>query len=95
MHLILDPRSHLSDKRSKNRFPSKWVIIGTVSSIIVIVAIIIIIFIVNRSRVTLNQNHENPPNLGPASPSERNNLIQQPTVNAQKPLRDEERQENK
>ncbi|CAF4879276.1 unnamed protein product [Rotaria sp. Silwood1] len=91
----IDPRSHLSDKRSKNRFPSKWVIIGTVSSIIVIVAIIIIIFIVNRSRVTLNQNHENPPNLGPASPSERNNLIQQPTVNAQKPLRDEERQENK
>ena len=61
MHLILDPRSDSSGKRRKSRYPSKWVIIGIVSSILVVLFIAAIIFIVIRSRYKSNQNQNHKP----------------------------------
>lgn len=52
MHLILDPRSDPSGKRIKGRFPTKWVIVGMVSSIIIIsiIALTVVIMIISRRR---------------------------------------------
>jgi len=50
MHLILDQRSGSTGKPHKSRYPSKWVIIGIVSSIILVFIIAIVLYIIYRNR---------------------------------------------
>ncbi|CAF4091798.1 unnamed protein product, partial [Rotaria sordida] len=86
----IDPRSNFSNKRSNNRFPNKWVIIGIVSSIIAVLTITIILFIVIRSRYKCNRNHKNSSSLPPIPPR-RNKDIEQSSLEAQEPLRNDGR----
>ncbi|CAF2645819.1 unnamed protein product [Rotaria sp. Silwood2] len=88
----IDPRSILSDKRSNSRYPSKWVIIGTVSSIIIILAITIFAIIAIRSRFKSNQNHRNSSSSRSIPPSRRNNHTDQCNQGAETPLRDDGKQ---
>jgi len=56
MHLILDPRSDPSGRERKRRYPNIRIIIGAVSSIIVVFIIGLLIFIIIQYRRKRNQN---------------------------------------
>ncbi|CAM2704547.1 unnamed protein product [Rotaria socialis] len=88
----IDPRSNLSDKRPKNRFPSQWIIIGIASSIVVVLTMSIVLFIVirNRSKYNQDQNHDKASNTISIS-SRRSKNVEQSNVEFRKPLRDDER----